>query len=355
MDSSWTNSRETDVREPRSLDPFQSRDVVPSAAYSRCTPSGPTFEINVPRRLSGGPIMELVPSFEAVDHSQLTSEELSVITQNSKQVALDRPTTWTYGNRYAAHVILDYLCLGPTSSIRDLESLKGQGITMMIVVRHSRMAGTIRSVDQASQELGIPAEYVRIGGFPDLIRELPTIIGLINRHMLSYNSQFMGRANQEQQHTVMERRPRCGKVLVTCDSGNYHSATIVAAYVMSVFGQSAASATQFLTLQRLSCVFDEDAKQMLQSWEDVVRARSMTAQHVQSETQSQLLLGDANAGARIVDQPTASISRRKRGFEDMRDQDMSGEGDTGDTDEDRFTNRDAFAPFMDVSQIVCGK
>ncbi|KAG6077376.1 hypothetical protein E4U30_002692 [Claviceps sp. LM220 group G6] len=351
MDSSWTDSRDRDVQEPQS---FQSRDVIPSAAYSRWTPSGPTFEINVPRTSSVGPVMELVPSFEAVDHSQLTSEELQVITQNSKQVALDRPSTWTYDSRYAAHAILDYLYLGPTSSIRDLESLTCQGITMMVVVRHSRMAGTIRSVDRASQELGIPVEYLRIGGFPDLIRELPTIIGLINRHMLSYNSQFMGRADQDQ-HMVMDRRPRCGKVLITCDSGNYHSATIAAAYLMSVFGQTAASATQFLTLQRLSCVFDEDAKQMLQSWEDVVRARSMTAHHVQSETQNQPLLGDANAGAPIVDQPTASISRRKRGFEDMRDQDMSGDGETGDTDGDRFANREAFAPFKDVSDILRGK
>ncbi|KAG6296728.1 hypothetical protein E4U09_001660 [Claviceps aff. purpurea] len=354
MDSSWTDSRETDAQEPRSLDPFHSRDVVPSAAYSRWTPSGPTFEINVPRRSSGGPVMELVPSFEAVDHSQLTSEELQVITQNSKQVALGRPTTWTYDNRYAAHAILDYLYLGPTSSIRDLESLTSQGITMMVVVRYSRMAGNIRSVDCASQELGIPVEYVRLGGFPDLIRELPTIIGLINRHMLSCNSQFMGHADQGQ-HMAMDRRPRCGKVLITCDSGNYHSATIAAAYLMSVFGQTAASATQFLTLQRLSCVFDEDAKQMLQTWEDVVRARSMTAHHVQSETQSQILLRGADAGAPIVDQPTASMSRRKRGFEDMRDQDMSGEGETGDADEDRFTNREAFAPFLDVSDILCGK
>ncbi|KAG5984463.1 hypothetical protein E4U55_004683 [Claviceps digitariae] len=339
-------------------------NVIPCAAYSYRAPLPPAIDIRVPRRTSLGIAMELNPSYQGVDPSQLTSEDLQIITQNSKQLAFDGPSAWAYDDRYAAQAVLDYLYLGPTSTIRNHEFLSSQGITMMVVVRDLRTAGTLRSVDQASRELGIRVEYVRVGDFSHLIQALPDMIGLINHHLLSvyHDAQSaMGRTAQQGPGPTMETepRPRRGKVLITCDSGNHSSATIVAAYLMSVFGQDMVSAVQFVLLQRFSCVFDEDTKLMLRSWEEIVRARSMTAHHhLQSAEQGQTLLqvSDTNeeASRAANDQPQTLVatSTRKRGFDDM----VSGfggsvGGEALETDEARFMDRDRFVPFADLSEV----
>ncbi|KAG6031726.1 hypothetical protein E4U41_007465 [Claviceps citrina] len=276
-------------------------------------PSFPLIEIDLPRRTCLGPAMELRPSYEHVDPSQLTREEYRIITQDAKQLAFDHALHWAYDNRHVAQAIVDFLYLGPTSTIRNREFLAGQGITMMVVVQDLRMAGTIRCVDQASNELNIPAEYVRVGGVSNLIQALPKIIGLINHHLLSvHRSRSMAGADQG--------RTRRGKVLITCASGNDYSAAIAAAYIMSVFGQGVVSALQFVLLQRLSCNFAEDVKRMLQTWEEITRARSMTGHQSQpsQEAQAPSLL-DLEAGAQIAGgAPTlVATSRPKRGFDDM--------------------------------------
>ncbi|KAG5930311.1 hypothetical protein E4U42_002235 [Claviceps africana] len=255
-------------------------NIVRCAEYSYRAPEPPVVDIQALPGTSVGPAMELEPSYQGVDPSQLTREDLEIITRNSKQLAFDNAARWAHGDRYAAQAVLDYLYLGPTSAIRDHAFLTREAITMMVVVRDARMAGTLRSVDHASRELGIPVEYVRVGGrISDLMQALPNIMGLINQHLLAvhHTQSTAGRTDQEGHGATGMRtrtetgtgtetwRPQRGKVLLTCDSGNHHSATIAAAYLMSVYGQDLVSALQFVLLQRFSCIFDQDAKLMLRS------------------------------------------------------------------------------------------
>ncbi|KAG5934973.1 hypothetical protein E4U53_000556 [Claviceps sorghi] len=367
MASSCIDLVETELqRQLKDVHETRSSTVVPCAGYSYHAPRPPTIDINVPRGKTVGPAMELEPSYQGVDPWQLTREDLQIITQNSKQLAFDATADWAHGDRYAAQAVLDYLYLGPTSVIRDHAFLTCQAITMMVVVRDARMAGTLRSVDHASRELGIPVEYVRVGGgFSDLIQALPNIIGLINQHLLAVHdaqstpggtrTDAQGQEGNDAMGTET-RRPQRGKVLITCDSGNHHSATIVAAYLMSVYGQDMVSASQFVLLQRFSCVFEDDAKLMLRSWEEIVRARSMTAHHVQSENGGQSLRRDARTedggtaargGRTVLATPT-----RKRGFDDMMHSGLSAREEAGAADEARFADRDAFVPFADVSEML---
>ncbi|GAB0133071.1 hypothetical protein EsDP_00001487 [Epichloe bromicola] len=330
-----------------------SGDAVRSADYSYRAPSPPYIHIPGPKRTTTKVLMELMPSYEHVDPSQLTSDDLQIITQNAKQVAIDQLATWAYEDRRFAQAIVDFLFLGPTSIIRDHHFLKREGITMMLVVRDPRLTGTLRSVDQASEELGIAVEYVHVDGPADLIRGFPNMIRLINDHLLSvYHSQSRGR-NDEGQILMETCHFRRGKVLVTCDSGNHRSAAIVAAYLMSVFGQSMVSTVQFVQLKRFCCIYDEDMKRMLQSWEDILRARSMVAHHSQSESkgqqQSRVCSQDTDAQP-VRHQPTRlAASKSKRGFDNMMELVMGAEkGAFVDTDEDRFLDRDPFFPFADV-------
>ncbi|KAG6007330.1 hypothetical protein E4U21_006141 [Claviceps maximensis] len=334
------------------------RCVFPCAEYSYETPQPPFIDIQVPRRSSPGAGMELEPSYDNIDPSVLTSEELHIITQSSKQLAYNDSATWQYEERHSAQPVLDFLYLGPTSIIRNRNFLLYNDITMMVVVPYSRTARSLHTVDQASRELGLPVEYVRIDGgdFSSLIQTLPDIIGLINRHLLSVRRDAQSttsRTVREPHDGVTAETPRSlrGKVLVTCDTGNHHSATIVAAYLMSVYGQSMVSALQFILLKRFSCDFQDAAKVMLQSWEEIVRARSMTAHH-----RLQAVKGKEEQSSVQDKEDTSPVlpaaSNRKRGVDDMAsDYSMSDEGKAPAIYEARFLDRSSFVPFVDLFEV----
>ncbi|KAG6001279.1 hypothetical protein E4U54_001122 [Claviceps lovelessii] len=258
--------------------------------------------------------MEIKPSYDGIDPSELTREDFDIITQNEKQTT--SRDDWLKQDRYAAQPVLDYLYLGPTSAIRNHDSLREQGITMLMVVRDSRMPTSSHNADQASRELGLPVEYVRVqgGDISDLVQSLPGIIGLVNRHMLSvyHDAQQSttdrrpggeeggaggggggGGEEEEEGHgpaavEAHSQQRRRGKVLITCDSGLYYSPTIIAAYLMSMYGQTLISAVDFVDKQRCGCIFDQKAKLTLRSWQMLVRPRPMTEQrHLQWVKQRQ--------------------------------------------------------------------
>lgn len=336
---------------------FISDDTIRSAPYSYRAPSPPFIHIPAPiRTRSKSPLvpMELKPAFDKVDPTQLTSRDLEIITGGSAQMALDPTREWEYEQRRYAQPILDFLYLGPTSVIRDHDFLQRAGITLMLVVRDSRMATTkLLSVERATTSLGIASHYVNVGSAHELIRGFPDIIRLINDHLLSvYHSQAKGR-NEDGQILMQTRNFRRGKVLVTCESGNDRSATVVAAYVMAIFGQDVVKTLQFMGVQRFCCTFDEDMKRILQTWEDILNARSDVAQQalqdrhsVRNGDQQQINIQKSN-GKGDVSSPSG---KSKRGLDDMMDVDENeGVGDAGWTmDMDRFTDREPFVPFAEV-------
>ncbi|KAK2616889.1 hypothetical protein QQS21_000267 [Conoideocrella luteorostrata] len=351
-------SPSTGARE--SLNPSSIRqDTIRSSDYSYRPPSPPFINIPVPRRSSNPEmVMKLMPSYENIDPSQLTSQDLQIITQNNIQFAVDCGEAWTYEKRHNANAIVDFLFVGPTSIIRDHQFLKQEGITLMLVVRDSRMVGTLRSVDTASKELGIALQYIYLDHTSELIQRFSDTTRLINNHLLSvYHAQSRG-CNGDGQILIETGDFRRGKVLITCESGNYRCAAIAAAYIMSVFGQEMVSVLQFMQVQRFSCIFDEDMKRMLKSWEDILIARSMVAQHsLLQNTQLGQTQAYRNGDSQAPPAQLAPISNRIAGSKPKRRLDALFDIDTDDglpgastMDMDRFSDRDPFVPFTDIQK-----
>ncbi|SPJ81495.1 related to protein tyrosine phosphatase [Fusarium torulosum] len=309
--------------------PSYVNNAVPCAPYSRRAPSPPFIHIPPTGQCGGAGVPNLMPSYENVDPSQLTAADVEIITQNAMQIATDRAADWSYELRRDAQKLVDFLYLGPNSVVKDHSWLASEGITMIMVTRDARMAGRkLMTVEKAAEALGIAVQYVDLDGYDTLIRDLPGIIRLTNDHLLSiYHRQAQGRS-QNGDIMVDPITFRRGKVLITCETGNDRSAAIAAAYIMAVFGKDMVTAVQFITIQRFCCSFDEDVKRKLQSWEDILRARSQIA----SETAT-----------------PQNAMHAKRHIADVMDTDENSDVKEHLTlDQERFEGRSAFVPFVDM-------
>ncbi|KAF4462318.1 fmi2 [Fusarium albosuccineum] len=307
--------------------PSIANNAVPAAPYSRRAPSPPFIHIP-PTGHANDSVPGLMPSYENVDPSQLTARDVEIITQNVTQFATDRATDWSYEQRRDAQQVLDFLYLGPNSVARDHAFLERVGITMMLVVRDRRMASIqLQSVEKAARALNIAVHYVDIGGNDEIIRALPDTIRAINDHLLAiYHSQARSKS-QDGKLIVDPSTFRRGKVLFACETGNDRSAAVAAAYIMAVFGKDMVTTVQFICVQRFCCCFDEDIKRKLQSWEDILRARSQVAAQTAMPQQGM---------------------HAKRHIEDFMDTDMDEMKDEWTEDRDRFQGRQAFVPFVDM-------
>ena len=315
-----------------------SKDAIRAGPYSYRAPSPPFIHVPIARGWPGEDL-DLMPSFEHVDPTQLTSADLAIITRQAAQVARNRATSWTYEQRREAQPILDFLYLGPTSVIRDHAFLAGEGITMVLVARDARNAGSrILSLERARDALGLAPCVLDIAGTQGMVRAFPEAVRRINDHLLAvYHAQARERNQQGQLRMGGEAEFRRGKVLVACESGNDRSAGIVAAYIMAMFGKTMVPTIQFTSLQRFCCSFDEEVKRTLQTWEDILKARHAVG------------LDRGPAGQNGASVP----GRAKRGVDDMMDVDedaATGCSQSWPADDlERFTDRASFAPFMDRS------
>jgi serine/threonine/tyrosine-interacting protein len=312
----------------------------PNAPFVLRPPSPPI--IHVPAGLSNGETeMRLVPTFDDVDSSNLTSQDLEIITKNQVQVATDATGTWEYECRREAQRVLDFLYLGPVSVTRNHQWLKDQEITMILVARHQSVAqARLLSVDKAAQTLGIEAEYIQMSGYWELISQFPGVVKKINDHLIAvYRQQAMDVKDMEMEEGKMvinQQNFKRGKVLVVCETGNGSSACLVAAYIMSVFGKDVVTTVQFINIQRFCCNFDEDIKRILQSWGDILAARRLVTQ--------------ANSISRQPSPIPPGPQARKRGINDTID---DGDTDMDDAasdfilDRDRYVGRSQFVPYVD--------
>lgn len=327
--------------------------AVPAAPYSTHPPSPPAISIPSPAILDGQDSITVMPNYLSVDPDTLSVGDLKIITQNGQpQVARDSAMSWDYKDRRMAQPVLDFLYLGPCGIARDRQWLRRHNITMLIAARDSRMAQLqIMGVDRVASELGIEAVHIDVSGHAELIRAFPAAVSKINNHMLRvYREQALPNASSSVhagQMVIDTARFRRGRVLVFCETGNDRSASIVVAYLMSVFGMNLVNAGQFLQHCRFCVSLDNDTKYLLKTYEEMLKAQRTV--HVHQKTCQNATM--ALPGAHLP----ASGGGLKRGIEDVMDADdddldLGAHG--GSRDQDRFVNRATFAPFMDAGDAA---
>lgn len=305
---------------------------IPSAPYTRRPPSPPTFNVPIPHggRSTGADddndsTIAIAPDYDRADPTQVSAAELDIITDNRKQTKAVMPRDWTYEQRRLGSRILDFLHLGPNTVIRDLDYLSREGFTMVVVVRDTLMgARESQGLNRAVSSLGVQGYYADVSRPRGLIAMLDPAIRAINAHLLSRHRAALAEGGDPQ---------RCrppGKVLVTCESGNDRSANLVAAYIMAVYGRSVQTALHYINAQRFCCVYNDESKRVLQAWGDIVKARSTAARGAPGNNDDGDSPMDRNNGA------------GKRGFDEV-DMDLDEGGD-----DERFMDREAFAPFKDL-------
>lgn len=304
--------------------------VKASAPYSRRPPSPPAIAIPAVlshKRRGTQAELVMVPSYENVDPEQLTEQDLATITgHQTRLTGVESATNWAYEQRREAQRILDFLYLGPNNVIRDLDYLREQGITMIIVLRDSRLAGRpLQSLEAATTALGIEGMYVDVASDQQLIHGFSDTVRSINNHLLSVVKNQAHKKTEDGQ-MMLDADTKGGKVLVAYQSGNDVAPVVVAAYMMAALGKDVATVVQFVCAQRFCCVFDENRKRLLMSWQDILRARAQVARARSPWTE-----GAAPAAA-----------KSKRGFEDV----VMDEGTA--VDQERFLGREDFVPFADV-------
>lgn len=241
----------------------------------------------------------------------LNPDTVALITGNRPQALISKRVkdTWQYEHRRRAQSILDFLYLGPLAVARDHTWLKKEGITMIYAVREGIMVGRrLMSVEKTAADLGLEVGYLDMDDRQVLIRSFPAAIELINAHMI--------------------RLTGAGKILVVCETGNERSATLVAAYIMAMYGQQMVDAVQYVGQQRFCTHLTEGDKQLLLSYEHLLKATRMTT--------------EARMEENVVEKSPAAS--RKRGIEDIMDEDVDGDVcmDSG-----RFSDRAAFVPYTE--------
>ncbi|RFU77076.1 fmi2 [Trichoderma arundinaceum] len=323
------------------MDNEPKRLAVPASPYSYRPPSPPVMDfIAYP---SDSPMFILEPSYDLVDPSQISRGDFAIVTGNRTQTTVEHLSRWRYEERREAQRILDFLYLGPTSVIRDHGFLRREAISMIVVARDARAPIRLASIDTASTTLGISVVYVDIQ--PDVpVKAFYKIVHHVNNHLLDmHRAQAGGGENSfnpsQQLLGQTLNNAGHGRVLVVCDSGNDLSPVLVAAYIMSMFGQSAKAAIQYVNVQRFCACFDEESKRTLITWEGIIKASASVATHSQSYAAFQM------QDTHVVDR--ANTKRGLADFIDTSEEDDQIWAHESVGDRERFNGREAFAPFME--------
>lgn len=270
----------------------------------------------------------ILPEYNDVSATAEDREYLKIITQGDHVAVTTRD--WKYEWRRKAQPILSFLQLGPSAAARDIEYLRSEGITMLLVIRDSRSAiARLLSGDKVARELGIESAAIDVSDYQQLIAAFPRTVKVINDHLISEYRKHM---SNDPSHGN-NGRTTWGKVLVFCESGNERSAGLVAAYLMNMYGLDLVNALQYIQTQRFCVAFDDNMKNLLRSYQDILEAKRSVA----GATGQPRFLGTTSGPT----QPKA-----KRGREEVNVDD--GEMDLDDADDEaRFGGRTTFAPFHD--------
>ncbi|KAM0462171.1 hypothetical protein ACHAPV_002322 [Trichoderma viride] len=312
------------------MDDSAKRAVVRSAPYSFRPPSPPIIHVPLQQHY-GAEKHSIVPSHRPVKFAQLSDDEIATITGNRTQTAQYREG-WPYEWRRDAHSILDFLYLGPTSVVRDDDFMQREAFSMIIIVRDDRAPRDYPSARAVSARLDISQVYIDVN--PD--NQLPSfykMVNLVNNHLLAVNGP---QASGSEDASQRVRRPM-GKILVTCDSGNDLSPTLVAAYLMLMYGLSIQSGFGYVILQRFCCVFDAKSKEALRTWQELIEASATVASHSQHHA--------AAVEPAIHNRANENTKRR---LDTMLGEEKTFVDSWPAGDSERFEGRPTFVPFMEL-------
>lgn len=312
----------------------------PAQKWSYRVPSPPRVIIPPPTLNEWG-----MPSLGLGEGTFLTSDSsgfgnadfLKTVTYDNFIIASNY-IEWRYEERRKAQNVLPFMYLGPVSVARDVNFLRAQGITMVLAVRNISSAQAKLLGSKAAADLGIEAKTVDVAGNQELIAAFPRGIDIINAHLSTiYRIQ--------QSKEAASSMP--GKVLVYCESGNERSAALVAAYIMAMYSMPLAKAIQIVQNQRFCVALDDASKVLLQTYGAILQAkRDVIQAGIGSSNQ---VMPDYPGNS----QQTQSMQIRtasKRTFDEAYEDDTDMEEDPGCTDNDRFEEREGYAPFQDRYQ-----
>jgi serine/threonine/tyrosine-interacting protein len=285
-----------------------------------CQPPSPPH-IHIPQAPEDQQL--ILPAYNGMNYDLDEREILKVITRNHNVVVGVRD--WKYEMRRSAQAIQPFLYLGPSSATRDLDFMRREGVTMLLVIRNTMTAAaSLLSGEKVARELGIEAAAVDVAGNQELIAAFPRACKIINDHLISQFRQVMGK---DTPYSGSNTPP--GKVFVFCESGNERSAAVVAAYLMSMFNLDLISAIQYVQSQRFCVAFDDGLKNLLLNYEELLNA--------------QRCVSAAKMTAQIRSVPSNAKPKRRRGEDSDDDMEMS----LNNSDEERFAGRGGFVPFQD--------
>ncbi|CZR62284.1 related to protein tyrosine phosphatase [Phialocephala subalpina] len=256
-------------------------------------------------------------------------DEAILARATAAQASMVTTKDWKYEWRRKSQPILTFLHLGPSSSARDLETLRAEGITLLLVIRNTMTAqASLLSGDKVARQLGIQSAAVDVAGNQELIAAFPRATKIINDHLIAAYRALAHLDDSQNGRTTW------GKILVFCESGNERSAAVITAYLMQMFDLDMVSAIQYVQSQRFCVAFDDGLKNLLQAYDDILGAKRSVSR----------------ASSAAPPQPVAPAGKRRRDDVDNDDEDMD-MGDMNTTHKDdvaRFSGRSAFAPFLDV-------
>ncbi|KAF2401643.1 hypothetical protein EJ06DRAFT_528808 [Trichodelitschia bisporula] len=166
---------------------------------------------------------------------------------------------WEYQCRHEAQQILSFLWIGPKSAARDRYFLTDNNITLMIgiAISHSMTERMQKTVVAAANSVGAAYHLLQLGHQRDCIR--------IFAHCMMTINAYVRRAH--------DQGAECN-VLVYCDTGNDLAPTVIAAYLMEIVeGVKMNDAILMTQRRRFSSAFSDDAKQVLLTYEGIIKAQ----------------------------------------------------------------------------------
>ncbi|KAE9363674.1 phosphatases II [Stipitochalara longipes BDJ] len=296
----------------------QLRGATPVGGYSWRPPSPP--HIHVPQAPEDQALV--LPAYNGMNYDVEEREILKIITRNHNVVVGVKD--WKYEMRRSAQAIQPFLYLGPSSATRNLDFMRREGVTMLLVIRNTMTAAaSLLSGDKVARELGIQAAAVDVAGNQELIAAFPRACKIINDHLIA---QFRHGIANGTMHGGSSTTP--GKVFVFCESGNERSAAVVAAYLMNMFGLNLIAAIQYVQSHRFCVAFDDGLKNLLLNYEELLNAQRCVS---------------AATTIQITNMSNQAKPKRRRGEDSDDEMEMSFDN----ADDDRFAGRGGFVPFQD--------
>jgi hypothetical protein len=263
-----------------------------------------------------------------------------------RYVAYDLTKEWSYFQRRSAQEIVPYLFLGPATA-KTPQFFAENEITLILAIRDTSQAEAgVLGPGKVASELGIEFQSVDIANQQEFIKAFGTVNRIINEHLLCV---YREQKKRDPESLVQQKDSNGriidtvkGKVLVYCETGNERSATVVAAYLMSMYGLTVIHAVQFVASQRFCIAIDDKALNLLVSFHDIIKAKRdvMTIPRVQ--VPMPFIPGRFGTNA-FSSYEIPSGDKAKRVYNDtIEDMDMA----EADDDAERFNGRNS-APFVD--------